>query len=328
MFHPIHRTFVLGALALATAAACQAQPAWPAAKPITLIVPFTAGGGTDGIGRIFAQKLSEQIGQSVVVENVGGAGGVIGTQKAAKAAPDGYTILMAVDSPAAIAQFVNPQAVKYNTQRDFAPVGMLATQPMVIMGRPGLPADSFAEVIDMAKASPGKVTYATSGIGTVLHLAMARIEQQAGVSLLHVPYRGGAQAITDLLGNQVDLAILPTSSAVPLVATKKVKGLVTTDAQRLATLPEMPALSELPAFKDFTMTAWIGIFAPAGTPAALIERLNQESNKVLQDPEVRSKFAQQSIIPGNGMSATQFGSFVKSEQARYERIVRTANIRE
>jgi tripartite-type tricarboxylate transporter receptor subunit TctC len=327
MFHLPRRSLVLGALGLVAAASAHAQPAWPSAKPVTLIVPFTAGGGTDGIARLFAQKLSQQIGQSVVVDNVGGGGGTIGTQKAAQAAPDGYTILMAVDSPAAIAQYVNPQAVKYDTQRDFAPVGMLSTLPLVIMGRPGLPASSFQDVIALAKASPGKLTYATSGIGTVLHLAMERYQQQAGFSLVHVPYRGGAQAITDLIGNQVDLAILPTGSAVPLVSSKKVKGLAVTDAHRLAALPEVPSITELPGFKDLAMTAWIGIFAPAGTPAPVIERLNAEMNKVLQMPDVRAKFDEQAIIAGGG-SAADFGAFVKSEQSRYERIVRTANIHE
>ncbi|HYF16568.1 MAG TPA: tripartite tricarboxylate transporter substrate-binding protein [Ramlibacter sp.] len=321
------RSLLLGALGLGASGAVRAQPAWPSARPISLIVPFTAGGGTDGIARLLAQKLGESLGQSVVVDNVGGGGGTIGTQKAAQAAPDGYTLLVAVDSPAAIAQFVNPQAVKYDTQRDFAPVGMLATLPMVIMGRPGLNAATFQEVIALAKASPAKLTYATSGIGTVLHLAMERFQQQAGIQLVHVPYRGGAQAVTDLLGNQVDLAILPTGSAVPLVSSRKVKGYVVTDARRLQTLPDVPSITELPGFKDLAMTAWIGLFAPAKTPDAVVQRLNAEVNKVLQMADVRAKFAEQAILPGGG-SASEFGAFVKSEQGRYERIVRSANIRE
>ncbi|MGB3069045.1 MAG: tripartite tricarboxylate transporter substrate binding protein [Ottowia sp.] len=326
MPNTFRRAFLAAALGLA-ATGSHAQPAWPMAKPITLIVPFTAGGGVDGIARLFAQKLGEQIGQSVVIDNVGGGGGIIGTQKAANAAPDGYTILMAVDSPAAIAQYVNPQAVKYSTQRDFAPVGMLAIQPLVIVGRPGLNASSLKEVIAQAKANPGKISYATSGIGTVLHLAMERYQQQAGIKLLHVPYRGGAQAIADLIGNQVDLAILTSGSAIPQITSKKVKPLAMSDAHRLAGIPEVPSITELPGFKNLAMNSWIGIFAPAKAPAAVIEKLNQEMNKVLQQPDLRAKFAELAIVPGNG-TAAQFGSFVKNEQARYEKIVRDADIHE
>ncbi|WP_028602985.1 Bug family tripartite tricarboxylate transporter substrate binding protein [Ottowia thiooxydans] len=323
----ILRRTLLAAALVASATGAHAQAAWPTAKPITLIVPFTAGGATDGIARLFAQKLGEQIGQSVVVDNVGGGGGAIGTQKAAKATPDGYTILMAVDSPAAIAQFVNPDAVKYDTQRDFAPVGMLAIQPLVIMGRPGLAANSFKDVIAQAKAEPSKLSYATSGIGTILHLAMERYQQQAGIKLLHVPYRGGAQAITDLIGNQVDMAILPSGSAIPQITAKKAKGLIVTDAHRLAALPDVPSITEVQGFKDLAINSWIGVFAPAKTASAVVEKLNLEMNKVMQLPEVRAKFAELAIVPGSG-TAAQFGTFVKNEQARYERIVRDANIRE
>jgi len=303
-----------------------AQADWPSAKPITLVVPFSAGGSTDGIARLFAQKLGEQLGQSVVIQNVGGSGGVIGTQRAAQADPDGYTLLMAVDSPVAIAPYVNPQAVRYDAQRDFAPVGLLSMQPLVIMGRPGLGASSFQEVIALAKASPGALTYATSGVGTVLHLAMEIFQQQTDISLLHVPYRGGAPAITDLLGDQVDLAILASGVSVPLVVSQRVKGLAVTEERRLPTLPDVASITELPGLQDSAMSAWIGISVPAGTPQPVIERLNTEMNKVLQMPDVRATFAEQSIIPGGG-SAADFGALIQREQDRYAQIVRTANIR-
>lgn len=323
----LRRAFLVSALALGCAATAQAQSVWPHARPIRLIVPFTAGGSTDGIARLVAQKLGERLGQSVIVDNVGGGGGTIGTYRAAQAEPDGYTLLLGVDSPAAIAQYVNPQSVKYDTARDLVAIGLIATQPMIVMGRPGLPADSFAKVLEMARAQPDTLTYATSGIGTVLHLAMEIIQQQAQVRLRHVPYRGGAQATTDLLGNQVDLAILASGSAVPLVTAGKVKGLAVTTAQRLPTLPDVPAIGELPALKGMAMTAWIGLFAPARTPANIVARLNQDLNQVLQQPEVKAKFAEQSVVPGTG-NAAQFGDFVKKEQARYQRIVKDANIKE
>jgi len=327
LYKTLRRFFAWGTLGLIAATLAHAQAEWPSAKPITLVVPFSAGGSTDGIARLFAQKLGEQLGQSIVIQNVGGGGGVIGTQRAAQAEPDGYTILMAVDSPVAIAPYINPQAVRYDIQRDFAPVGLLNTQPLVIMGRPGLEAASFQDVIALAKDSPDTITYATSGVGTVLHLAMERFQQQAGISLVHVPYRGGAPAITDLVGDQVDLAILAAGASVPLVGSKRVKGLAVTDEYRLSTLPDVPSMTELEGFENLAMSAWTGIFAPAGTPTQVIERLNTEMNKVLDMPDVRATFAGQSVIPGGG-SAADFGALVKREQQRYAQIVRTANIRE
>lgn len=303
----------------------QAQADWPA-RSVTIIVPFTAGGSTDAITRLVAQKLGEKLGKSVVVENIGGGGGTIGTAKAGQAAPDGYTLVLGVDSPIAIARLVNPAAVKYKSQ-DFAPIGLISTAPMVLMARPDLPANNVGELLALARAEPGKLTYATSGIGTVLHLAMETIKQQAKVDLLHVPYRGGAQVLTDLMGGQIDLAMLASGSAIPAVLGKKVKGIAITDGKRLQTLPDVPALAESPEFKNFNMTAWTGLFAPAGTPPAIITRLNRELNDVLQSADVKTQLAQQGVIPGTG-SAEDFAAFVKSEEQRYERIVKSANIAE
>jgi tripartite-type tricarboxylate transporter receptor subunit TctC len=310
---------------LALVASSHARADWPADKPISLIVPFSAGGGTDLIARLLAAKLGERLGQTVVVENIGGAGGTIGTARATQAPADGYTLVLGVDSPVAIAQYVNPAAVKYDTLRDLAPIALVTQQAMVIMGKPNLEAKSIGEVLAAAKAKPGTITYATSGIGTVLHLAMERINQRADAKMIHVPYRGGAQAVTDLLANQVDLAILPTGSAIPLVKGQKVKGLASTDSKRLGTLPDVPAMSEVPGFSDFAMTAWIGIFAPAGTPATVVERLNRELNEVLKDKDVLKKFDELAITPGGG-SAADLKAFVQAEQKRYQDVVKAANI--
>lgn len=322
----LRRRTVLGCLPAAVLPLAHAQPAWPS-RPITLIVPFTPGGGTDAVGRLVAQKLGESLGQSVVVENVGGGGGTIGTQKAVNAARDGYTLLLGVDSPVAISQFVNPQAVRYDAPRDLAPIGLISTQPLVLMGRPDLPVNSFTELLTYARSNPGKLSYATSGVGTVLHLNMERIKDIAKMHIVHVPYRGGAQAVTDLIGGQVDLAFLPTGSAVPIVSTRKVKGLLVTSRERVASLAGVPAISEFPAFSKLELLAWIGLFAPAGTPAPIVQRLNQELNSVLQQPDVRARFAEQAVTPGGG-TPEQFGAFVRSEQARYQQIVKSANIRE
>ncbi len=256
------RTLCLSALALAAAPALQAQPAWPAAKPITIIVPFTAGG-------------------------------TIGVAKAAQAAPDGYTLVMGADSPVAIARLINPAAVRYDTLKDLAPVGLVNTAPMVLVARPGLPADTLADVLKLARAKPGHLSYATSGIGTVLHLGMELIKEQGKVFITHVPYRGGAQIVSDVVGNQVDLAMLISGTATPNILAGKLKGIAVTDDRRLATLPQVPAVAESAGFKGFDIVSWTGLFAPARTPAAVVERLNQELGEALKSDEVRSRMQEQ-----------------------------------
>lgn len=314
-------------VALAVAGAAPAQTAWPAAKPITLIVPFSAGGSVDVTARLVAQKLGERLKQSVVVENVAGAGGAIGVAKAVAAAPDGYTLVMGADSPVAIARLINPAAVRYDALKDLAPVGLVNTAPMVLVARPGLPANNLAEVLKLARAQPGKLSYATSGVGTVLQLAMETVKDQAKVYITHVPYRGGAQIATDVIGNQVDLAMLISISATPHILNKKMKGIAVTSGKRLPTLPGVPALAESPEFKGFDFVSWTGLFAPAQTLAAVIERLNHELNEVLKSDEVRAKMLEQGALSGSG-SAADLGRFVQREQARYAHIVQAANIKE
>ncbi len=308
------RRTVLSLAMLAGAGAALAQPAWPAARPITIIVPFSAGGSVDVSARLVAQRLSERLKQSVVIENVAGAGGTIGVAKAATAAPDGYTLVMGADSPVAIARLINPAAVRYDALKDLAPVGLVNTAPMVLVARPGLPANTLAEVIKLAKAQPGKLSYATSGIGTVLHLAMELIKEITGLG-------------SSLVGNQVDLAILVSVTATPHVLGKKMKAIALTDDKRLATLPDVPAVAETPGFEGFDVVAWTGLFAPARTPAAIVERLNHELNELLRSEEMRAKMQEQGAVGGSG-SPAEFARFVQREQERYAGIVKKANIRE
>ena len=317
----------LAAVCLAVPGAVQAQAAWPAAKPITIIVPFSAGGSVDASARLVAQKLSERLKQSVVVENVAGAGGTIGIAKAVNAAPDGYTLVMGADSPIAIARLINPAAVKYDSLKDLAPVGLVNTAPMVLVARPGLPANTLAEVLKLAREQPGKLSYATSGIGTVLHLTMELIKDQAKVFITHVPYRGGAQIVADVAGNQVDLGLLVSVTATPQIQAKKLKGIAVTDDKRLPTLPDVPVVAETPGFKGFDMVAWTGLFAPAHTPPAVVDRLNRELNELLKSDEVRTKMQEQGAVGGSG-SAAEFARFVQREQELYARIVKSANIKE
>jgi tripartite-type tricarboxylate transporter receptor subunit TctC len=308
---------------LASAAAAFGQT-WPT-KPITMIVPYPPGGNVDFGARLLAAKMRENLNQSVVVENVPGAGGVVGVAKVVAAAPDGYTILMGADSPISIARFVTPSIVKYESLRDLAPIGLVNAAPMMLLARPGLPANDFAGLVKLARAQPGKLNYATSGVGTVLHLAMERIKQQAGIDVLHVPYKGGAQIVSDLIGNQVDLAILVSVAAIPQVKAGKIKAFGVTSAQRISQAPEIPALAESPELKGFDMVAWTGLFAPVQTPAPIVERLNRELNAALASPDVRAKMEEQGAVIGKSSSA-QFAAFLRQEQADFERIVRASKI--
>jgi tripartite-type tricarboxylate transporter receptor subunit TctC len=198
---------------------------------------------------------------------------------------------------------------------------------MVLVARPGLPANTLAEVIQLAKSKPGQLSYATSGIGTVLHLAMELIKDQSKTFITHVPYRGGAQIVTDVVGNQVDLALLVSVTATPQVQAKKMKAIAVTDDKRLPTLPDVPTVSETPGFKDYDVVSWTGLFAPAHTPQAIVDRLNHELNEVLRAEDVKAKMAEQGAIGGSGTPA-DFSRFVAREQERYARIVKAANIRE
>ncbi len=304
-----------------------AQSPWPAARPISVIVPFTAGGSVDATARLIGQRLGERLKQSVVIENVAGGGGTIGTARAAQAAADGYTLLLGADSAIAIAPLVNPAAVRYDALKDLTPIGLVTTAPMLLVARPGLAARNLADIVSLARAQPGKLSYATSGVGTVLHLAMEMIKEQAKIEIVHVPYRGGAQIVADIAGNQVDLAMLISISAVPQVLAKKINGIAVTDGKRLAALPDVATVAESPGFKGFDVVAWTGLFAPARLPAAIVEQLNRELAEVLKSDEVRGKLAQQGALAGSG-SAAAFAGFVERERTRYAGVVRAANIRE
>lgn len=324
---PSSKPFMAAVLAASLPVAALAQAAWPGAKPITLIVPYSAGGSVDFNARLVAQRLGERLKQSVVVENVAGAGGVIGVAKAAAATPDGYTIVAGPDSVMAIGRLVNPAAYRFDPLKDLAPVGMINTAPMVLVARPGLPARDWSQFVALAKAAPGKYNYATSGVGTVLQLAMEQIKQREGISVAHVPYRGGAQIATDVIGDQVDLAMLVSISALPHVSSGRLKALGVTSAQRLETLPQVPAFGEMPGLKGFSMLSWTGLFAPAGTPAPVIRQLNEALDAVLAEPEVRAKLREQGALPGSG-SPEDLGKFVQAEYARNQKIVQAANIKE
>lgn len=318
---------ISAALLAGAAPAALSQPAWPAARPITLIVPFSAGGSVDYNARLLATKLGERLKQSVVVENISGAGGAVGVGRAASAAADGYTLVAGPDSAMAIGKLINPSAFRFDPLKDLAPVAMLNTAPMILVARPTLPANTYPEFVALAKASPGKYTYATSGVGTVLQLAMELLKERSGIFVTHVPYRGGAQIASDLIGGQVDLGMLVSISAIPYVHSGRLKALGVTGSTRLDALPQVPALAEIAGLKGYSMVSWTGIFAPSGTPPAIVKHLNEEIANVLNEPDVRARMRDQGALPGSG-SPQEVGRFVHAESARYQGIVKAANIKE
>ncbi|QYY31622.1 tripartite tricarboxylate transporter substrate binding protein [Cupriavidus pinatubonensis] len=310
-------------LALSTLAAHASG--WPT-KPITLVVGYTAGGSVDLVARTVAPELGKRLGQSVVIENLGGAGGAIGASKVVKAEADGYTLLLGSGSEVSIARLTNP-AVRYDGEKDLAPITFVGTQPMVLVGKTALSAKNAAELIELAKAQPGKLSYASSGVGTPLNLAGELIKQQGKVNITHVPYKGASAMATDLLGGQIDLAVMVLSSALPHIQAGRVKAYGVTEAKRSGVAPNVPALAETPALKGVDMGVWFGLMGPAGTPRPVIDRLNTEMQAVLAMPDVKKKLAEAGVevAPGN---PAQFGAFIKRETGRYRTIVQTAGIRE
>ncbi|WP_018429097.1 tripartite tricarboxylate transporter substrate binding protein [Hoeflea sp. 108] len=306
-------------LAMAPGAGAQQFPD----RPVTLVIPFAAGGSTDVVGRIIAQKMSDDLGQQVVVENVAGAGGNIGADRVARADPDGYTILMGTVATHAL----NPLILKtkpYDPEKDFAPVSLLVVVPNVLVVNPALPAKNVEELIALLKADPEKYSYASSGNGTPLHLSGELFKAMAGVNIQHIPYKGAGPALNDVVGNQVPIMFdnLPSSSAHIKGGTLRALGVTT--AERAASFPDIPTIAEsgVPDYETYT---WNALFAPAGTPKEVIDRLNASANKAMKDPAVIEKM--------NGFSARIVGStpeelaaHVKAELAKWAPVVKNANI--
>jgi len=316
------RFFSCAALLLAgglasLSAHAQSDAAWPS-KPITLIVPVGPGGNIDVTARLVAQKLSERLGQT---------SGVLGVTRTVRAAPDGYTVLIGMDGPISVAQLINP-AVKYDAERDLIPVGLVTIAPVTLLARPGFPANTMDEMIALARANPGKLTYATSGVGTVLHLVLELVQQQAGIELVHVPYhRGGSQIINDVMGDIVDMGTLVSTTATPIILHGDIRALGVSSRERLQALPDVPAFSEAKALPGYDLNTWTGFFVPAGTPDAIVQKLNTELNAVLNLPDVRQRLLDVGATPGGQTTPESFSAFLQQEKATYTRIVQRANIK-
>lgn len=292
-------------------------------KPIRLISPFPPGGVNDIVARLVAQKMSEALGQQVVVENRTGAGGSIGTDFVAKAAPDGYTLL----SGGMGSLVMNPiiRKTPYDTLKDFAPVIMLGASPNVLVVHPSLPVRNVRDVIALAKARPGELNYASGGVGSTPHLSGALFTSMAGIKLVHVPYKGSALATTDLVAGHVQLAFLPIPTGFPHIENKKLKPLAVTGLRRVAALPNLPAISDsgLPGYE---VSPWYGVLAPAGTPSQIIVKLNAEIAKIMRTPEMGERLASHGA---ESMTSTpeDYAAQIKADIVKWTKVVREARIK-
>jgi tripartite-type tricarboxylate transporter receptor subunit TctC len=283
-----------------------------------VIVPQAAGGANDTIARVVAQKLSEQLGQSVVIENRVGAGGNVGTAAAAKARPDGYTVMITADS----AQVINPflyQSTGFDPVKDFEPVAPLARAGYVLVAHPSFPANNVSELVALAKAAPGKYAIASAGNGTLNHLIGEMLQKAADIKLVHVPYRGAAAAATDVVGGQVPLSVQSMPSSIGFIRAGKLKVLGVVNERRLPALPDAPTIGE--TIKGFGATPWYGMFAPAGTPKEIVRLLQDEVAKALDSAEARDKLAVVGCEPYKG-TAEQLAALVKDDLVRWSRIVK------
>jgi len=309
-------------LAAAMPAALHAQ-AWPS-KPIRIIAPSTPGDAPDVIARLIADKLTPVLGQQVVVENKPGAGGVVGSDAVAKAAPDGYTLIMGNAGSHGINAAVYTK-LPYDIQRDFVPVSQVAVAPNVVVINPAVPATSVAEFIAYAKSQPGKLAYASGGNGSSAHMSMELFKSMAGVDIQHIPYKGSSPALTDLVGGQVAIFIGNMPPTVPLIKGGKLRALAVTTKSRSALMPELPTMAEagLPGYET---VAWFGVLAPAGTPPEIVNRLSVEIGKIARSPEMREKLLAMGAEPVGG-SPEEFKQVIDRDIAKWKPLAQKVGIK-
>ena len=314
------------ALALALAAQCLAGGALAAdypSKAIKLVVPYAPGGGADSVARIVAKKVSENIGQAIVIENKGGAGSIVGTEVVAKAEPDGYTLLLGQSGPISI----NPAVYKtlpYDPVKDFAPVTMTTAYPYILVVNSELPAKSLQEFVALAKSKPGAMNYGSTGVGAANHLVAELFNSKAGLKMTHVPYRGTALAVGDLLGGQLTMVFGDPISVLPHIKSGKLRALAVTSLQRSPVAPEVPTVAES-GYPGFEALAWHGILAPAKTPPAIVKKLNEEITKALGDPETRALLVNQAMQTV-GSTPEEFAAFIQKDIAIWKAVAATANV--
>ena len=309
-------------LALAFIPALHAQqPAYPV-KQVRMILPFAPGGPSDIIGRLLSQKLTEQLGQPVITDNRAGAGGNLGLELGAKAAPDGYTIVLASPTLA-----ISPSLYKklgYDPQKDLAPIALVANIPNIMIVHQSVPAKNLQEFIELARRNPGKLNFGSSGAGSTTHLSSEILKTITKTNMVHVPFKGQGLALTALVSGEIDMIIMSLPAALGMVQAKKVRPLAVLSPKRLASVPDVPTTREA-GVKDFEVAVWFGLLAPANTPSAVITRLNAELAKASAAPDLRERYAGAGIEPLTSTPA-EFGNFVKSETQRYAKVVKDAGI--
>ncbi|HZO02261.1 MAG TPA: tripartite tricarboxylate transporter substrate binding protein [Burkholderiales bacterium] len=307
---------------VAAACAASAALAWPT-KPVTFLVPYPPGGGTDVIARIVQEPLSKQLGQPIVIENRGGAGGSLGTGVAAKAAPDGHTLLFTLSSHS-----INPAIYKnlpFDTERDFRPISTICSLPQLFAVNPNTPYRKFSELVEYIKRNPGKLDYASVGVGSPSHMAGELLELKLNAHMTHIPYRGGGPAVAATMAGDVPLLIVSIPAAMGQVRAGRLRPLAVSTAKRTPILPDVPTIAEATGLKDFEVDSWYAVFAPAKTPDEVIARMNKEIATVVARPDVKAKLLEQGA---DGMSSTpdKLGQMVKREIAEWRQVVKHAHI--
>jgi tripartite-type tricarboxylate transporter receptor subunit TctC len=301
--------------ALGLVATVSAQGGYPN-KPIKLLVPFTPGGGTDQLARIVAQKMSESMGQQIIVENKPGGNTLVATEQVVRSAPDGYTLIMQTNNLAA-----NPTLYKgkmtFDTMKDLVPVSLVAGNPHVLVVNPSLPVNNLKEYIALAKAKPGTITFATAGSGTVNHLTAELLKMQAGIDIVHVPYKGSGSVMPDLLGGNVNSLFAAMPTVTGYIKEKRLRPIAVTTPKRFAGLPDVPTIAES-GYPGYDFSSWFGILAPAGTPKPIVDRLQAEVVKALADPTVQSRLGDYVIY---GTTSEEFGAFIKNEIDKTGKII-------
>ncbi|MGV3571887.1 MAG: Bug family tripartite tricarboxylate transporter substrate binding protein [Ramlibacter sp.] len=310
------------ALGLPGLARAQTYPA----RPIRLVVPFTPGGSSDILARAIGQELARAWGQPVVIENVPGAGGSLGADRVAKAAPDGYTLLMGHTGTLAVNPTLYPK-LPYDAQRAFAPVAWVARVPNVLVVHASVPAKTLRELVALAKAKPGQLAYGSGGNGSAAHTTMEFLKLQAGMSLLHIPYRGTAPSVNDLLAGQVQALFTGAPALLPHIQGGRIRALAVSSPRRLPLLPDVPTVAEsgVPGTHGFEADQWYGLVAPAGTPADVVAKLNQEVNRSLAAADVRTRLAAEGAEP-TPATPQAFGAMIAADTRRWERVIRAARI--
>ncbi len=294
-------------------------------KTLTIVVPFSAGGGVDTIARLLAEKLRASLKQNVIIDNKAGGSGMIGAMAVVKAAPDGYTLLLGSAGETAINAFVYKNKMQYSPSKDLAPITLVTRIPNVLVVSPAFPAKNIEELVAYAKKNPGKVAYSTSGVGNPQHLNGELLEELAGIHMVHIPYKGAAGQLIDVVSGNVDMTFVSYTAAKGFIKDGKVKAIAVTSAKRTSFAPDIAAMAEYKSLANYQLENWFGLFAPAGTPDEVLQKLNAAVTQAIKDPELAKKLQDQGGEPAP-MSTQQFRDFIKTESVQFQRIVDTAKI--